>query len=100
MNELKSRGVHDLLVAVVDGLKGFPEAITAVYPDAVVQTCIVHLIRNSLVLASWKDRKALANALKPIYRADHAEAATNVVGGEVDARPPLGRDHSVFRVRA
>jgi putative transposase len=75
MNELKARGVGDILIAVVDGLKGFPEAITAVFPDTVVQTCIVHLIRNSLQLASWKDRKALAQALKPIYQADHAEAA-------------------------
>ncbi len=75
MNELKTRGVNDILIAVVDGLKGFPDAITAVFPDTVVQTCIVHLIRNSLQLASWKDRKALAQALKPIYQADHAEGA-------------------------
>lgn len=75
MNELKARGVGDILIAVVDGLKGFPEAITAVFPDTVVQTCIVHLIRNSIQLASWKDRKVLAQALKPIYQADHAEAA-------------------------
>ena len=75
MNELKARGVGDILIAVVDGLKGFPEAITTVFPDAVVQTCIVHLIRNSVQLASWKERKALAQALKPIYQADHAEAA-------------------------
>lgn len=75
MNELKTRGVGDVLIAVVDGLKGFPEAITAVFPDTVVQTCIVHLIRNSTQLASWKDRKTLAKALKPIYQADHAEAA-------------------------
>ena len=75
INELKARGVSDLLIAVVDGLKGFPEAITGVFPDTVVQTCIVHLIRNSLQLASWKDRKALAAALKPIYQADHVDAA-------------------------
>ncbi len=75
MNELKARGVGDILIAVVDGLKGFPEAITAVFPDTVVQTCIVHLIRNSIQLASWKDRKVLAQALKPIYQADYAEAA-------------------------
>ena len=75
MNELKARGVGDILIAVVDGLKGFPDAITAVFPDTVVQTCIVHLIRNSTQLASWKDRKALATALKPIYQADQAEAA-------------------------
>jgi putative transposase len=75
MNELRSRGLSDILIAVVDGLKGFPDAITAVFPDTVVQTCIVHLIRNSLQLASWKDRKKLAAALKPIYQADSVEAA-------------------------
>lgn len=75
MNELRSRGLNDILIAVVDGLKGFPDAITAVYPDTVVQTCIVHLIRNALLLASWKERKALAAALKPIYQADTVEAA-------------------------
>jgi len=75
MNELKTRGLNDILIAVVDGLKGFPDAITAVFPDTLVQTCIVHLIRNSLQLASWKDRKALAQALKSIYQADSAAAA-------------------------
>ena len=75
MNELKGRGVGDILIAVVDGLKGFPEAITATFPDCVVQTCIVHLIRYSLQFASWKERKALAQALKPIYAAASAEAA-------------------------
>ena len=75
MNELKARGTGDILIAVVDGLKGFPEAITAVFPDTVVQTCIVHLIRNSIQLATWKERRALAAALKPVYQADHAEAA-------------------------
>ena len=75
MNELKARGLSDILIGVVDGLSGFPEAITSVYPDTVVQTCLVHLIRNSLQLASWKERKALAKALKPIYQADSADAA-------------------------
>jgi putative transposase len=74
-NELKNRGLADILIAVVDGLRGFPEAIEAVYPEAQVQTCIVHLIRNSLNLASWKDRKTLATALKPIYLAVTADAA-------------------------
>ena len=72
---LYARGLNDVLIAVVDGLKGSPEAITAVFPDTVVQTCIVHLIRNSMQLASWKQRKALAQALKPIYQADNVEAA-------------------------
>ena len=75
MNDLKARGVNDVLIAVVDGLKGFPEAITAVFPDCVVQTCIVHLIRYSMQFASWKERKALAKALKPIYTAANAEVA-------------------------
>lgn len=75
MNELKARGMGDILIAVVDGLKGFPEAITAVFPDTLVQTCIVHLIRRSTQLASWKDRKPLTQALKPIYQADSAETA-------------------------
>ena len=74
MNELKNRGIADILVAVVDGLKGFPDAITAVFPQAIVQTCIVHLIRNSLDFVSWKDRKLMVPALKAIYRATDAEA--------------------------
>jgi putative transposase len=69
MNELRNRGVEDVLIAVVDGLKGFPEAILAVFPDATVQTCIVHLLRNSLDFVSYKDRKTVAAALKAIYRA-------------------------------
>jgi len=75
MNELKNRGVEDVLIAVVDGLKGFPDAITAVFPEATVQTCIVHLLRGSLDFVSWKDRKAVAGALKDIYRAVDAGAA-------------------------
>ena len=60
VNELKTRGVQDILIAVVDGLKGFPEAINAGFPQTVVQTCIVHLIRHSMDFVSWKDRKAVA----------------------------------------
>ena len=74
-NDLKTRGVADILIAVTDGLKGIPEALAAVFPATTLQTCIVHLIRNSLDYASWKDRKALAAALKPIYTAPSAEAA-------------------------
>jgi putative transposase len=81
MTELKSRGTEDLLIAVVDGLKGFPDAITSIFPDCVVQTCIVHLIRYSMQFASWKERKALAKALRPIYSAVSAEAAA----AELDA---------------
>jgi transposase-like protein len=75
MNELKNRGVDDIMLAVVDGLKGFPDTITAVFPEAVVQTCIVHLLRNSMDFVSWKDRKPLATALKSIYRAVDAKSA-------------------------
>src|SRR6266536_2139413 len=75
VNELKARGVNDILIAVVDGLKGFPEAITSVFPQTIVQTCIVHLIRNSLAFVSWKDRKAILPAIKAIYRAENADMA-------------------------
>lgn len=75
MNELKHRGSEDILIAVVDGLKGFPEAIEAVFPQTLVQTCIVHLIRYSLSFASWKERKTIVAALKPIYKAIDANAA-------------------------
>ena len=74
-NDLKTRGVNDILIGVADGLKGFPEALEAVFPATTLQTCIVHLIRNSLDYASWKDRRALAAAIKPIYTAANAEAA-------------------------
>ena len=75
VNELKTRGVNDILIAVVDGLKGFPEAINSVYPQTLVQTCIVHLIRNSLAFVAWKDRKAILPSIKAIYRAESADAA-------------------------
>src|ERR1700758_2894497 len=74
MNELKNRGLNDVLIAVVDGLKGFPEAIATVFPLTTVQTCIIHLIRNSLAFVSWKDRKLIMPDLKAIYRAETAEA--------------------------
>ena len=74
-NDLKTRGVADILIAVTDGLKGMPEALAAVFPATTLQTCIVHLIRNSLDYASWKERKALAAAIRPIYTASSAEAA-------------------------
>jgi putative transposase len=75
MSELKNRGVQDILIAVVDGLKGFPEAITSVFPSTVVQTCIVHLIRYSMQFASWRERKQIAAALKPVYQAESEQAA-------------------------
>ena len=75
MNELKNRGIADILIAVVDGLKGFPEAINAVFPATQVQTCIVHMIRHSLDFVSWKDRKPVSAALKEVYRARDVESA-------------------------
>jgi putative transposase len=86
MNELKNRGIADILIAVVDGLKGFPEAITAVFPQTVVQTCIVHLIRHSLDFVSWKDRKPAVAALRAIYRAQDAEAGLQALE-DFDAGP-------------
>ncbi|PYD74315.1 IS256 family transposase, partial [Novacetimonas pomaceti] len=81
MNELKNRGIQDILIAVVDGLKGFPEAITAAFPEAMVQTCIVHLVRHSLNFCSWKDRKAVAADLRRIYGA----ATADMAAAELDA---------------
>lgn len=75
MNELKHRGADDILIAVIDGLKGFPEAITAVFPQTQIQTCIVHLIRNSLSFCNWKERPPVARELKRIYNAETAEVA-------------------------
>jgi len=74
-NELKTRGVEDILIAVTDGLKGMEQALGAVFPATTLQTCIVHLIRNSLSYAGWKDRRALAAALRPLYTATDAQAA-------------------------
>ena len=80
MNELRNRGVADILIAVVDGLKGFPEAINATFPATVVQTCIVHLLRNSMGFASWKERKPIAQALRAVYRAETQEAGLAALG--------------------
>jgi putative transposase len=74
-NDLKTRGVEDILIAVTDGLKGMPEALGAVFPSTTLQTCIVHLIRNSLDYAAWNKRREVAKALKPIYQAVNADAA-------------------------
>ena len=73
--ELKNRGVQDVLIACVDGLKGFPEAIETVFPKAQVQLCIVHLVRYSLNFVSWKERKAVVSDLKAIYKAPTEQAA-------------------------
>ncbi|MCZ8396212.1 IS256 family transposase [Achromobacter ruhlandii] len=83
-NELKTRGCQDILIAVVDGLKGLAEAIGTAFPRTTVQTCIVHLIRNSLDYAGWKDRKAVAAALRPIYAAASAQAAEQALQAFAD----------------
>ena len=73
--DLQTRGCHDMLIAVTDGLKGMSEALEAVYPATTLQTCIVHLLRQSLEFANWKQRKPMATALRPIYTAASAEGA-------------------------
>jgi len=75
VTELKNRGVKDMFIACVDGLKGFPEAIESVYPETQVQLCIVHMVRNSLRFVPWKDKKAVVADLKTIYTATNAEMA-------------------------
>lgn len=83
-NDLKTRGCQDILIAVVDGLKGLAEAINTAYPRTTVQTCIVHLIRNSLDYAGYKERKAIAAALRPIYQATSEQAAQQALQGFAD----------------
>jgi putative transposase len=75
LTELNNRGVSDIFIACVDGLKGFPESIATVFPEAQVQLCIVHQVRASLNYVSWKQRKEVAADLKPIYRASTVEEA-------------------------
>ena len=84
-HKLRGRGVEDLLLAVVDGLKGFPEAILAVFPQTQVQTCIVHLLRQSLNFVAYKDRKMVAAALKAIYQAVDAAAEAALTTFEAGA---------------
>ena len=97
MSELQARGVQDVLFAVVDGLAGFPEAITSVFPRTTVQTCIVHLLRHSLRFVTWKDRKAVAAALKGIYQALNADAAERAL--EAFAAGPWGTKYPPLRRR-
>jgi putative transposase len=81
LTDLKRRGVDDVLISCVDGLKGFPEAIEATFPQAWVQTCIVHLIRASLRYVNYRDLKKVAAALRPIYTAPNADAAADELVG-------------------
>ena len=111
MNELRSRGTQDILIAVVDGLKGFPEAITTVFPDTVVQTCIVHLIRYSMQFASWKERKPIAaGAEADLPRRERRRrgrrtrdvrpgpVGTQVPDDRTELAPQLGSGHPVLRL--
>lgn len=91
MNELRTRGVQDILYAVVDGLTGFPDTITSVFPATTVQTCIVHLLRNALDYVPWKDRRAVAAELKAIYQAPSAEAAAHAL--QAFAAGPWGQKY-------
>ncbi len=93
-NELKNRGCQDILIAVVDGLKGLADAIGTAFPRTTVQTCIVHLIRNSLDYAGWKDRKAVAAALRPIYAAASAQAAEQAL--QAFAEGPWGAKYPMI----
>jgi putative transposase len=86
--ELANRGIRDVLIVCCDGLTGFPEAIAATWPQATVQTCVVHLIRAAMRFVSWKDRKAVAAALRPIYEAANDQAAQAAL--EAFAATPLG----------
>jgi putative transposase len=105
VTELKNRGVQDIFIACVDGLKGFPEAIEAVFPKTVVQLCIVHMVRHSLNYVSWKNRKAVATDLKRIYQAASAEEAEQQLDafaetwdGAYLAISQLGTHHPILRL--
>ena len=92
LTELKNRGVHDILIAAIDGLAGFPDAIASVFPKTQVQLCIVHMVRGSLRYVSWKERKAVSRDLRTIYRAptlEAAEAALTAFEELWDARFPM-----------
>ena len=107
LNELKNRGVQDVLIVAEDGLKGFPEAITGVFLKAQVQTCILHMVRHSLRFVPWKDRKQVAAYLTAIYRLENEDMADNRLSefeGKWDKKVPhhrpvlaaqLGADHSL-----
>src|SRR5688500_17031382 len=111
-SDLKTRGCQDILIAVTDGLKGMSEALAAVFPKTTLQNCIVHLIRHSLDFANWKERKPMAMALRPIYAAASAEAASaafedfarslgpQIPDGRRVVAPGVDVDYSVLRLPA
>jgi putative transposase len=91
ITELKNRGIKDIFIACVDGLKGFPEAIESVFPDTQIQLCIVHMVRNSVKYVNWKDRKPICADLKTIYTSateQQAEIALEAFGKKWDAKYP------------
>lgn len=91
LTEMKNRGLQDILIACVDGLKGFPDAINSVFPQTHIQLCIIHMVRNSLKYVSWKDYKAVTSGLKAVYQAPTEEAALmalDVFAGEWDDKYP------------
>jgi putative transposase len=110
LTELRNRGLKDVLIACIDGLKGFPQAVEAVFPEAKVQLCIVHLVRASLNYVSWKERKQVAADLKAIYRAANEQQAAQELeefiakwGSRYQAigklwKRQLGSSDSIFRV--
>jgi transposase-like protein len=89
LNELKNRGVQDILLAAVDGLTGFPDAVAAVFPKTEVQLCIVHMVRNSVRFVPYKDRKAAIAGLKNIYLAPSASVALEEFAGAWDKKHPM-----------
>jgi putative transposase len=91
MSELRTRGVDDILIALIDGLTGFPEAIGAVFPQTQIHTCVVHLVRRSLAFVSWKDRKRIAGRLREIYRAETVDGARAALDRFKDS--PEGRQY-------
>lgn len=94
ITELKNRGIQDIFIACVDGLKGFPEAIESVFPQTQIQLCIVHLIRNSVKYVHWKDRKPICGDLKTIYTSateQQAECALEAFGKKWDSKYPTIR---------
>ncbi len=95
LTELKNRGLQDILIACVDGLKGFPDVINSVYPQTHIQLCIIHMVRNSLKYVSWKDYKAVTGGLKAVYQAPTEEAALMALeqfaGGWDDKYPQISK---------
>src|SRR3984885_9805188 len=92
ITELKNRGVEDIFIACCDGLKGFPEAVEAVFPKTVVQTCIVHMIRNSARFVTWTQRKAMCRDLRKVYGAPTEEAALAALD---DFEKTWGKSHPI-----